>query len=183
MFLLQKHRAGLGDSVGLSSKHRPAMLQGHWPRSSPEKQTASTTKHICVQPSMCCEGSTQKGIKCIWKYHCSGESAMLICRKALLLSTARRDIFLLLIRQKNIMCAAVPENSFSALPCCFPLRECFPSARDLTLFPLFHRNKTQTKAWYRRVGLPCKALLNSASALGWMNHPEQGCFQAHDLKL
>lgn len=98
------------------------VLVGHWPRSSPEKQTASTTKNICVQPSMCCEVSIQEGIKCIWKYHCNGESAMLICRKALLLSTARRDIFLLLIRQKNIICAAVPENSFSTLPCCFPLR-------------------------------------------------------------
>lgn len=31
------------------------------------------------------------------------------------------------------------------------------------------------------MGLLCKALLSSAPAQGWMNHPEQGCFQAHDL--
>lgn len=64
MFLLQKHRVGLGFSVDLPSELRPATLQGGagWAvvlagNSSPGEKTAGTTKHIHVQPCMCCQGS------------------------------------------------------------------------------------------------------------------------------
>jgi len=71
-FLLQKHRVGLGGLVALPSKLRPAMLQGGagWAvvsagNSSPGEQAAGTTKHMSIQPCVCCQGSIREGIKCI----------------------------------------------------------------------------------------------------------------------
>lgn len=158
MLLLQKHRVGLGVSVALPRELMPATLQGDagWAvflvgNSSPGRQTASTTKHICVQPCICCQGSIREGIKCIWKHHCSGESATLLCREALLLSTSRRGVYLLLIHQKTSSVLWSLQIHPQHFPAAFLSGNVFP-AQEISPHCLYsaeikHKQKDDINTW------------------------------------
>lgn len=89
--------------TGSFSELRPRTLQSGagWAAalsvdSSPEEQIASSTKHIHVQPCLCCQESIQEGKTSLQQQVC-----YILCREVLLLSITRRGIYLLLIHQKT----------------------------------------------------------------------------------